>query len=295
LLGTHAWRVTKVETSVVRVVDAHGASPTAPFWFGESPGRTIELSRAVATLHEELLELLSRGDHGAAREHVRRTAGANEAVAEQVVTFLAASYATLGTLPTNDNLVIERFFDETESAHLVLHSPRGARVNRALGLALRKRFCVTFDFELQAAADDDTVTIALGPHHSFALESVTSMVRSTVAREVLTQAVLPLPMLAARWRWNAARALVMRRSMNGQRRPIHLRRMEADDLMAATWPSLASCQGTRQRGRFRFPITSSCAKQFVTFSSEPLDADRLVELLSAVEAGSVTRALSRHG
>ncbi len=287
LLGTHAWRVTRIETSVVRVIDAEGASPTTPFWFGESPGRTIELSAEVARIHASLLDPLSRRDGDSARAVLLAIPGVSLDAATQAVNFLSKSYEVLGDLPTTTTLIVERFFDETESSHLVVHSPHGARLNRALGLALRKRFCVTFDFELQAAADDDSITIALGPHHSFALDSVTKLVRSTTVRDVLTQAVLPLPMLAARWRWNTARALVMRRSMNGQRRPIHLQRMEADDLMAATWPSLAACQENAPAGPIPIPDHVLVRQTIADVLFEPLDATRLEGLLRRLESGEV--------
>ncbi len=287
LLGTHAWRVTRVETSVVRVVDATGQAPTAPFWFGESPGRTIELSEAVADLHDELLEPLARRDANAARARLCAVPGVSAEAAQQAVAFLSQSYDVLGDLPTRRTIIVERFFDETESSHLVIHAPQGARLNRALGLALRKRFCVTFDFELQAAADDESITIALGPHHSFALESVMRMVRAHNCRDVLTQAVLPLPMLAARWRWNTARALVLRRSMNFQRRPIHLQRMEADDLMAATWPSLAACQENAPAGPIPIPDHVLVRQTINDVLFEPLDATRLEGLLQRIDNGDV--------
>jgi ATP-dependent Lhr-like helicase len=287
LLGTHAWRVTRVESSTVRVIDANGAAPTAPFWLGESPGRTIELSAEVAHVHGSLRDLLAARDGDGARQLLTRIPGVDVNAATQAVNFLAKSFETLGELPTTDTLIIERFFDETESSHLVVHAPYGARVNRALGLALRKKFCVTFDFELQAAADDDTITIALGPHHSFALDTVMKMVRRHNVRDVLTQAVLPLPMLAVRWRWNAARALVLRRSMNGQRRPINLQRMEADDLMAATWPSLAACQENAPAGPIPIPDHVLVRQTIADVLFEPLDVARLELLLERLEAGEI--------
>ncbi len=287
LLGTHPWRVTRVEANAVRVVDAEGAAPTVPFWFGEAPGRTVELSAEVSALHGSLEDLLAARDGDGARAVLTAIPGVSADAATQAVNFLVKSYATLGALPTRERLVVERFFDETESSHLVVHSPYGARINRALGLSLRKRFCVTFDFELQAAADDDSVTIALGPHHSFALDSVMKLVRSTTVRDVLTQAVLPLPMLAARWRWNASRALVLRRSMNGQRRPINLQRMEADDLMAATWPSLAACQENAPAGPIPIPDHVLVRQTIADVLFEPLDVARLEEMLGRVESGEI--------
>ncbi len=211
LLGTHSWRVVKVETGTVRVIDAGDLPPTIPFWLGEAPARTAELSEEVGSLRAALEPLLAGGDGTGARALVQDRAGVSTAVAEQVVAYLAAGLASLGALPTRDRLVVERVFDDSEGTQLIVHSPYGGRINRALGLALRKRFCVSFDFELQAAADDDTVVLSLGPQHSFPLSQVPTMLQSTTATEVLTQAVLPHPMLAARWRWNLNRALIVPR------------------------------------------------------------------------------------
>ena len=178
LLGTHSWRVVKVETGTVRVNDAGDLPPTIPFWLGEAPARSAELSAEVGALRAELEPLLARGDGTGARAMVRSRAGVSAEVADQVVAYLGAGLAALGALPTQDRLVIERVFDETEGTQLIVHSPYGGRINRALGLALRKRFCVSFDFELQAAADDDTVVLSLGPQHSFPLSQVPAMLQS---------------------------------------------------------------------------------------------------------------------
>ena len=189
----------------------------------------------------------------------------SEEVADQVVAYLGAGLLALGALPTRQRLVVERVFDDAEGTQLIVHSPYGGRINRALGLALRKRFCVSFDFELQAAADDDTVVLSLGPQHSFPLTQVPSMLQSATAHDVLVQAVLPHPMLAARWRWNLNRALVVPRSRGGSRRPIHLQRMEAEDMLAATWPALAACQENAPPGSgARFPTTCWCARRSTT-------------------------------
>ncbi len=287
LLGTHSWRVVKVETGTVRVVDAGDLPPTVPFWLGEAPARTAELSEEVGRLRAALEPLLAAGDGDEARRTVRIRAGVSAEVAAQVVAYLGAGLASLGVLPTTERLVIERVFDESEGTQLVVHSPFGGRVNRALGLALRKRFCVSFDFELQAAADDDTVVLSLGPQHSFALADVPSMLRSTTVTDVLTQAVLLHPMLGARWRWNLNRALVVPRSRGGQRRPIHLQRMEAEDLLAAVWPALAACQENAAPGPVTVP-DHVLARQTVTDClTEPLDAAGLVALLQGVESGAI--------
>jgi ATP-dependent helicase Lhr and Lhr-like helicase len=287
LLGTHSWRVKQVEVGTVRVTDAGDTPPTIPFWLGEAPARTAELSLAVSGLRAAVQVPLMAGDPAAARGVVRERAHVSEEVADQVVTYLAAGLAALGTLPTQEHVVIERFFDEVEGTQLIIHAPFGGRINRALGLALRKRFCVSFDFELQAAADDDTISISLGPQHSFPLDQVPKMVTSRSARDVLIQAVLPHPMLQSRWRWNLNRALVVPRSRGGQRRPIHLQRMEADDLLAAAWPSLAACQENAAPGPVPVPDHVLVRQTVEDCLTEPLDAVGLVALLVQIEAGAI--------
>jgi ATP-dependent Lhr-like helicase len=287
LLGTHSWRVKKVEVGTVRVYDAGDLPPTIPFWLGEAPARSAELSMAVSDLRAALEPLLRQEDGEAARRLVMETAGVSVDVAQQVVAYCAAGLAALGFLPTRERIVVERCFDETEGTQLIVHSPFGGRVNRALGLALRKRFCVSFDFELQAAADDDTVVLSLGPQHSFPLAGVRSMLSSKNAAEVLTQAVLPHPMLAARWRWNLTRALVLPRQRGGKRRPIHLQRMEADDLLAAVWPSLAACQENAAPGPVVVPDHVLVRQTVDDCLHEGLSVEGLVDLWSKVESGAV--------
>jgi ATP-dependent Lhr-like helicase len=287
LLGTHSWRVVKVETGTVRVIDAGDLPPTIPFWLGEAPARSAELSEEVGALRAGLEPLLARGDGVGARALVRERAGVSGEVADQVVVYLAAGLTSLGALPTQQRLVVERVFDDSEGTQLIIHSPYGGRINRALGLALRKRFCVSFDFELQAAADDDTVVLSLGPQHSFPLTQVQTMLQSATVTDVLTQAVLPHPMLAARWRWNLNRALVVPRSRGGQRRPIHLQRMEAEDLLAASWPALAACQENAGPGPVPVPDHVLVRQTVTDCLTEPLDAEGLVALLGEVECGRV--------
>jgi ATP-dependent Lhr-like helicase len=287
LLGTHSWRVRKVEVGTVRVTDAGDTAPTVPFWLGEAPARTAELSEEVGALRAAVEGPLADGDLDAARRLVRERAGVGEDVADQVVAYLDAGRRALGCLPTRDRLVVERFFDDTEGTQLVVHAPYGGRVNRALGLALRKRFCVSFDFELQAAADDDTVVLSLGPQHSFPLAQVPKMLQSSTVTDVLVQAVLPHPMLQSRWRWNLNRALVVPRSRGGQRRPIHLQRMEAEDLLAAAWPSLAACQENTGPGPVPVPDHVLVRQTVADCLVEPLDAQGLVALLEDIEAGRV--------
>ena len=292
LLGTHSWRVAKVETGTVRVVDAAGAPPTVPFWLGEAPARTRELSGAVGALRAEVEGCLDGAEPAAGRAAatalLRRIDGVEEEAAAQIASYLGASREALGALPTTTHLVIERFFDDVESTQLVVHSPLGGRINRALGLGLRKRFCVTFDFELQAAADDDSITIALGPHHSFPLTQVPSMLSAASIEDVVTQAVLPHPMLAARWRWNLGRALIVPRSMGAKRRPIHLQRMEAEDLLAAAWPSLAACQENATGGPIPIPDHVLVRQAIRDVLSEPLDLDGAREVVAKMASGEIT-------
>jgi ATP-dependent Lhr-like helicase len=287
LLGTHSWRVAKVEIGTVRVHDAGDLPPTVPFWLGEAPARTAELSEAVSDLRAALEPLLAADDGCGARQLVRQRAGVSEEVAQQVVAYCAAGLAALGHLPTRRRIVVERCFDDSEGTQLILHAPYGGRINRALGLALRKRFCVSFDFELQAAADDDTVVLSLGPQHSFPLTRVRSMLSSASAADVLTQAVLLHPMLAARWRWNLNRALVLPRMRAGKRRPIHLQRMEADDLLAAVWPGLAACQENAAPGPTSVPDHVLARQTVDDCLHEGLSVEGLVDLWSGVESGQV--------
>ena len=287
LLGTHSWRVSKVEVGTVRVLDAGDLPPTIPFWLGEAPARTAELSEAVSDLRAALEPVLRAGDGDGARALVRARAGVSAEVAQQVVAYCAAGLDALGHLPTQQRIVVERCFDDTEGSQLILHAPFGGRINRALGLALRKRFCVSFDFELQAAADDDTVVLSLGPQHSFPLTRVQSMLSSAKAPEVLTQAVLLHPMLGARWRWNLTRALVLPRMNGGKRRPIHLQRMESDDLLAAVWPGLAACQENAPAGPVGVPDHVLARQTVDDCLHEGLSVEGLVEVWSRVESGAI--------
>ena len=287
LLGTHSWQVKKVEVGTVRVHDAGQLPPTIPFWLGEAPARTMELSAEVSKLRESVETCLIDRDESRARALVRERAATGEDVADQVVAYLAAGRAALGVLPTQDRLVIERCFDESEGTQLIIHAPFGGGINRAFGLALRKRFCVSFDFELQAAADDDTVVLSLGPQHSFPLSDVPGMLPSHKAEEALIQAILPHPMFASRWRWNLTRSLVVPRSRNGQRRPIHLQRMEADDLLAAIWPALAACQENAPPGPIAVPDHVLARQTITDCLHEALDVDGLVDVLTRIESGDL--------
>jgi ATP-dependent helicase Lhr and Lhr-like helicase len=295
LLGTHAWQIRRVTQGEVRVADANGAHPTIPFWVGEAPSRTAELSEEVSTLRAEVAQALRSGDGGPggpgprerALQVVTERCGVGPEAAEQVVDYLGAALTQLGELPTQHDVVFERFFDEAGGMQLVVHSPFGGRVNRAFGLALRKRFCATFDFELQAAADDDALVLSLGPQHSFPLSEAPSLLRSERAEEVLTQAVLVSPMFASRWRWNLNRALAVLRFRGGRKNPLPIQRMEADDLMAAVFPALAACQENAPAGPVVIPDHLLVRQTLYDCLHEAMDADALRGLLARIEAGAV--------
>jgi len=242
LLGSTSWRVLRVESGVMRVADAGGAPPTIPFWQGEAPARSSELSEEVSQLRAEVRDQVEAGGREAARDALLATGDVDGVIAEQVVAYLGTALTALGGLPTSDELIFERFFDEAGGMQLVVHAPLGGRINRALCLALRKKFCRSFNFELQAAANDDAMVLSLGPHHSFPLESVPRFLNSNQVAETLAQAALASPMFTARWRWNLNRSLAVLRFKGGRRNPPPIQRMEADDLMAAVFPNQAACQ-----------------------------------------------------
>lgn len=288
LLGTTSWRIRRVEPGTVRVVDAQGAPPSVPFWLGEAPGRTLELSEEVSALRKAVAERLATGRQDDAGRWLLQECGIGKAAADTIVRYLAAGMAALGTLPTMDTIVLERFFDESGGMQLVGHAPFGARLNRALGLALRKRFCVTFDFELQAAASDDAVLLSLGPQHSFPLERVPKFLSSTTVETVVRQAVLTSPMFQARWRWNLNRSLAVLRMRGGRKNPPAIQRMEADDLMAAVFPTLAACQENVAPGPLEIPDHPLVGQTLEDCLREAMDIDGLRDLLRGIESGRVT-------
>ena len=239
-LGNRSYRIERIESGQVRVVDAQGQLPSIPFWLGEAPGRTPELSQEVSRLRRDVDARL--GDVREATTWLaREIPGVPEAAARQMVEYLEASKKILGVTPTQETLVLERFFDEAGGMQLVLHAPFGSRVNRAWGLALRKRFCRSFNFELQAAATEDAIVLSLGPQHSFPLEDVFQYLKPETAEHLLVQAMLDAPMFGSRWRWNATRALAVLRARAGKKVPTPLQRMDAEDLVAAVFPDQLAC------------------------------------------------------
>ena len=292
LLGNTSWRIKGVEMGKVRVEDARGAPPNIPFWRGEAPSRTAELSAEVARLRGDLDDLLSSGDslstQHSALHWLRQECALDQRGAQQAIEYVLAGKAVLGTVPTQQTIVAERFFDESGGMQLVLHTPFGGRINRAWGLALRKRFCVTFDFELQAAATDNGVVISLGEKHSFPLEAVFGFLHSHTLREVLLPAVLQAPMFMTRWRWNISRALVLLRFSHGKKVPPQIQRMKAEDLLGAVFPDAMACQdnlvGERSRQIPDHPLVNETLRDCFT---EAMDLDGLTALLKQIEAGTV--------
>jgi ATP-dependent Lhr-like helicase len=280
LLGTNSWKIRRVEAGVVRVEDAHGAPPSIPFWNGEGLGRTIELSREVCDVRAAIDER----DDTSACEWLVRECSLDQAGAEQAVAYVRAGKAILGAVPTNQTIVAERFFDEGGGMQLVLHTPFGARINRAWSLALRKRFCRSFNLELQAAATDNGFVLSLSDQHAFPLDIVFEFVKSASVEQTLTQALLAAPMFAARWRWNASRALAILRFSGGRRVPPQLLRMRADDLLAAIFPDQAACP-ENLTGPIRVPDHVLVRETIDNCLREAMDLDGLLEVLRSVESG----------
>jgi ATP-dependent Lhr-like helicase len=293
LLGNTSWRIKGVEMGKVRVEDAHGAPPNIPFWRGEAPSRTAELSMEVATLRQAIAERLSSSDPAISHQRsaiswLKSDCGLDQRGAQQAIEYVLAGKAVLGTVPTQQTIVAERFFDESGGMQLVLHTPFGGRINRAWGLALQKRFCVTFDFELQAAATDNGIVISLGEKHSFPLEAVFGFLHSHTLREVLLPAVLQAPMFMTRWRWNVSRSLVLLRFSHGKKVPPQIQRMKAEDLLGAVFPDAMACQdnivGERTRQIPDHPLVNETLRDCFT---EAMDLDGLTALLKQIEAGAI--------
>jgi ATP-dependent Lhr-like helicase len=281
LLGTQSWRVRHVETGRVRVEDAHGAAPSIPFWLGEAPGRSPELSAAVSHVRERI----ARSEDGAL-EWLKSECGLDEAGATQAIAYVRAGVVSLGTVPTSDTVIAERFFDEAGGMQLIIHAPFGARINRAWGLALRKRFCRTFNFELQAAATDNGIVISLSDQHAFPLELVFEFLKPETLEDVLTQAMLPAPMFGVRWRWNASRALAILRFRGGKKVPPAIQRMRSDDLLASVFPDQVAC-GENLTGPIRIPDHPLVNETIANCLHEAMDLDGLQRILNGIESGAI--------
>src|SRR5216117_2426299 len=285
-LGNSSYLINRIESGQVRVVDAQGQPPSIPFWLGEAPARTPELSEEVSRLRQDIADRL--GDPpGAIAWLVGAVPGLPEAAARQMVEYLDAAQRILGVIPTQQTLVLERFFDEAGGMQLVLHAPFGSRVNRAWGLALRKRFCRSFNFELQAAATEDAIVLSLGPQHSFPLEDVFQYLKPETAEHLLVQAMLDAPMFGSRWRWNATRALAVLRARGGKKVPTPLQRMEAEDLIAAVFPDQLACPENLVGDR-EIPDHPLVQQTIADCLLEAMDFPGLKRVLEEIAAGRFT-------
>src|SRR6266566_2502695 len=286
-LGNKSYRILRVERGIVRVEDAHGMAPTIPFWLGEAPGRSDELSFAVSRLRAEIAAHFGTDPAGeSALRWLVEEIGIAEPAAKQLVEYLAAGFAALGCLPTQDTLVLERFFDEAGGMQLVVHSPNGSRINRAWGLALRKRFCRKFNFELQAAATEDNIVLSLTTAHSFELADVARYLNSATIRPLLIQALLDAPMFITRWRWVIGVALALPRFRSGKKVAPQLARMGAEDLIAAVFPDQIAC-AENLTGEREVPDHPLVRQTIADCLNEAMDLAGLERLLERIEAGDI--------
>jgi ATP-dependent helicase Lhr and Lhr-like helicase len=288
LLGSTSWRIRRVQAGSVLVEDAQGASPNIPFWRGEAPARTVELSRHVAELRTKIHTLTATASSASdAVNWLKLECGLDEAGAEQAVAYVVDGRAVLGAVPTQTTVIAERFFDESGGMQLVIHAPFGARINKAWGLALRKRFCRSFSFELQAAATDNGLNLSLGEQHSFPLGDVFRFLHPDSVRAVLEQAALASPLFTTRWRWDAGRALLLLRFRGGKKVPPPIQRMRADDLLAAVFPEALACQENLPADIpiSSHPLIREVMKDVLT---EALDIEGFEHVLRQIGDGSIT-------
>jgi ATP-dependent Lhr-like helicase len=285
LLGNMPWKVRRIERGKVRVEDAQGQSPSVPFWLGEAPGRTWELSQEVTELREGIAQRLEDPD-GATHWLASESQTAFE-TARQLVAYMEEGVRVLGSVPTGNRVIAERFFDESGGMQLIIHAPFGARINRAWGMALRKRICRSFDFELQAAATDDGINLSLGPNLSFPLEDIFNHVKSETVESVLLQAVFQAPLFGTRWRWDATRSLAIQRFSGGRKVPAPLLRMRSDDLLAAVFPSQVACQDNAIPGDIEPPDHPLVFETIRDCLTEAMDLEGLKGVLRGIEAGDI--------
>ncbi len=287
-LGNTSYRVSKIQVGKVFVEDAHGQPPTMPFWFGEGLGRTDELCHAVSRINQHAESLLREGAAALpdVEQWLQRDIGLPPAGAQQLTLYLAASQAAFGILPSETTLIFERFFDDVGDTHLVIHSPYGSRVNKAWGLALRKRFCRQFNFELQASALDDSIVLSLGPTHSFPLEEVKGFLKSASARGVLIQALLDAPMFGTRWRWNATNALALKRMVNGKKVPPQFQRSDSEDLLTVVFPDQVAC-AENLVGERQIPDHPLVAQTLADCLDDTMDVVGFERVLQRIELGEI--------
>jgi ATP-dependent Lhr-like helicase len=301
LLGSTSWLVKRIESNSSRVVveDAHGAPPNVPFWLGEAPGRTRELSAYVAQLRQQISDLLpieltspidniKQSAAASALAWLKENCGVDDSGAAQLVEHIIMARTVLGAVPTQKTVIAERFFDESGGMQLIIHAPFGARINKAWGLALRKRFCRSFNFELQAAATNDGINISLAEQHSFPLADVFQFLHPNSVKKVLVKAALESPLFATRWRWNACRSLALVRFRNGKKIPPPILRMLSDDLLAAVFPDAAACQDNLGGREIELPDHPLINETMKNVLNEALDVDGLIEVLAGIISGDIT-------
>src|SRR5690348_6757768 len=293
LLGNTSWRIRRVEAASSRLLveDAHGAAPNVPFWRGEAPSRTAELSAHVAELREIVTGMGSERDGngrapGEVIEWLKSKYGLDESGASQLIAYLRAGKSVLGAVPTQQVVIAERFFDEAGGMQLIIHAPFGGRINKAWGLALRKRFCRSFNFELQAAATDNGLNISLGEQHSFPLADVFRFLDLQSVEAVLQQAVLASPIFNNRWRWDASRSLALPRFRHGHKVPIYIQRMQADDLLATVFPEAAACQENIV-GDIHIPDHPLVREVMKDALTEAMDIEGLKRVLADISSGAI--------
>jgi ATP-dependent helicase Lhr and Lhr-like helicase len=296
LLGNTSWRIRRVQAGSVLVEDAQGAAPTVPFWRGEAPARTDELSTHVSALREEISARVPRAtlisteqpsaNFAGAVAWLKAECGLDNAGAEQAVQYVLAGRAILGAVPTQQTVIAERFFDESGGMQLIIHAPFGARINKAWGLALRKRFCRSFNFELQAAATDNGLNISLSEQHSFPLADVFHFLHPNSVQHVLEQAVLASPLFTTRWRWDAGRALALLRFRGGKKVPPPIQRMRADDLLAAVFPEALACPENLE-GEIKLPDHPLIREVMKDVLTEAMDIDGLRRVLADMAEGRI--------
>jgi len=297
LLGNTSWRIRRIESAGrILVEDAHGAPPSIPFWLGEAPGRTEELSRQIGELRQKISDLTPHTVPGfvnqkspevqAAVDWLKSECGLDDSGAEQAIEYIVTGRTVLGAVPTCDTIIAERFFDEGGGMQLVVHAPFGTRINKAWGLSLRKRFCVSFNFELQAAATDNGVNIALAEQHSFPLADVFNFLHQNTVKEVLQQAALLSPLLETRWRWDANRSLALLRYWNGKKIPLQVQRTRSADLLASVFPDAAACQENVD-GPIQVPDHPLLREVMKDIFHEAMDLDGLKEVLRRIHSGEI--------
>ena len=297
LLGNTSWRIRRIENAGrVLVEDAHGAAPSIPFWLGEAPGRTEELSHQIGELRQTISELTPNTVPGFvnhkspevlhAVEWLKQECGLDDSGAEQAIEYVITGRTVLGTVPTMKRIIAERFFDEGGGMQLIIHAPFGARINKAWGLALRKRFCVSFNFELQASATDNGLNIALAEQHSFPLADVFRFLHENTVKEVLQQAALLSPVFETRWRWDANRSLALLRYWGGKKIPLQVQRTRGADLLASVFPEVAQCQENAD-GPIKVPDHPLIREVMKDIFHEALDLDGLKQVLRQIYSGEI--------